>query len=60
MSDVAARCADALERAARGAEGARARAEAVELAREVRRDDATRRDATTTRRRQRRRDAIGD
>jgi hypothetical protein len=52
MSDVAARCADALERAARGAEGARARAEAVELAREVRRD-ATRRDddATTTRRR---------
>ena len=51
MSDVAARCADALERAARGAEGARARAEAVELAREVRRDDATRRDATTTRRR---------
>ena len=59
MSDVAARCADALERAARGAEGARARAEAVELAREVRRTSA--RDETRRRRDDdARRDAIGD
>ena len=52
MSDVAARCADALERAARGAEGARARGGGrTRAGGATRRRDATRRDddATTTR-----------